>query len=119
MELNELVLYILLLVLLVIIGCILGIFNGYLSRWNLPSWYVSNNKIENFDLNPSTFLSDIIKQASVPINTIRHAALDNQAILDKMTSRVNTINRKLAEANIRNSDANNNPYSVSGNLVFY
>ena len=103
MELNIVMLYILVTVLVLIIGCILGIFKR-------PKFNMMNN-YENFGITtpaistiPATtsYLTGVVNSVYKNMNTnVRYPAMDNQLRINKLTKRLNTINSEIAKANLQ------------------
>uniref|UniRef100_A0A6C0EZ02 Uncharacterized protein n=1 Tax=viral metagenome TaxID=1070528 RepID=A0A6C0EZ02_9ZZZZ len=97
MELNKVMLYILVTVLVLIIGCILGIFKR--------SKYHMMNNYENFTTTtPATtsYLTGVVNSVYQNMNTnIRYPAMDNQLRINNLTKRLNKINSEIAKANLQ------------------
>jgi hypothetical protein len=96
MELNIVMLYILVAVLVLIIGCILGIFKR--------SKYHMMNNYEYFTTTTpatTTYLTSIVNSKYQDMNTkVRYPALENQNRIDKLTKRINKLNSEIAKANL-------------------
>ena len=118
MTLNKEILCFLVLILLILIGSILGIFNGYRTTHNTEiESFTDPTTIPNITVPTTTnYLLRTINQSLIPITNIRNKTLDNQDKLNDITTRINELTKKMAKSNISKK---NDSYSVSGNLIFY
>ena len=101
MELNKVMLYILVTVLVLIIGCILGIFKR--PKYNMMNNY-ENFGVPTFSTIPATtsYLTGVVNSVYKNMNTnVRYPAMDNQLRINKLTKRLNTINSEIAKANLQ------------------
>lgn len=102
MELNKVMLYILVIVLVLIIGCILGIFKR--SKYHMTNNYEYFTTTTPATTIPTTtsYVTGVVNSVYQNMNTnIRYPAMDNQIRINKLTKRLNTINSEIAKAHLQ------------------
>jgi len=102
MELNKVMLCILIIVLVLIIGCILGIFKK--SKYDMMNNYEYFTTTTPATTIPTTtsYLTGVVKSVYQNMNTnIRYPAMDNQLRINKLTKRLNTINSEIEKAHLQ------------------